>query len=244
MRLELSGEDRVRQQLLDLASQTPKQANYATAVALTRTAQLIRTGARQVMQGRFDRPTPYTLNSIYVRGATRSNLTALVNIKDESYKSAPASRWLRAEIDGGERHQKRSEKLISRLGLGNFMTPADAPKDGFGNVNRGFIVKMLSGMKAMGEQGYMANRTKGKRSQRKARNFDIFAGNPDGMGPGIWQRVALGHGTGLKPLMWLHDSAPQYRAVFPFEKIAENIYRARFSTQLERAIAKALATAR
>ena len=222
-----------------------KQIPFAAARALNAVAERITRGERDVMRSRFDRPTPYTLNSLYTRYASKSNLSAEVRIKDASYKSAPAANWLNAEIIGGTRRQKRSERAMSSVGLGRYWTPGPgAVLDGFGNVSRGFIVKVLSGLRAFGEQGYTANRSRGKRSQAKARNFDIFVGAPNGDHVGVWQRVTMGHGQALKPLMFIENDAPQYRIRFPFEKIAENIYRAHYGEEFERAMVEALRTAR
>lgn len=246
MRVEMKGVETLHRILDKLGEVERRQIPFATAMGLNAIAERIRRGEREVMRQRFDRPTSYTLDSLYIRRASKSKLFAEVNIKDSAYKAAPATNWLNAEIVGGERRQKRSEKALSSVGLGRYWAPGPgAVLDGYGNVSRGFIVKVLSALRAFGEQGYTANRSKGKRSQRKARNFDIFVGAPNGSEPaGVWQRVAMGHGTALKPLMWIRNEAPSYRVRFPFDKIAANIYRAHAAEEFERALTQALATAR
>nr|WP_294864363.1 hypothetical protein [uncultured Pseudogulbenkiania sp.] len=245
MRVEMKGMETLHRILDKLGEVERRQLPFATALGLNAVAERIRRGEREVMRQRFDRPTSYTLDSLYVRRASKSKLVAEVSIKDEAFKAAPAANWLRSEIDGGERRQKRSERALSIVGLGRYWTPGPgAQMDGYGNVGRGFIVKMMSALKAFGEQGYVANRAKGKRSQRKARNFDIFVGAPEGEPLGVWQRVAMGHGTELKPLMWIHNEAPAYRVRFPFDKIAANIYQAHAPAEFEKALREAMATAK
>ncbi|WP_254894663.1 hypothetical protein [Chromobacterium haemolyticum] len=245
MRVEMKGVETLHRILDKLGEVERRQIPFATAMGLNAIAERIRLGEREVMRQRFDRPTSYTLDSLYIRRASKSKLFAEVNIKDSAYKAAPAANWLNAEIVGGERRQKRSEKALSNVGLGRYWAPGPgAVLDGYGNVSRGFIVKVLSALRAFGEQGYTANRSKSKRSQRKARNFDIFVGAPHGEPAGVWQRVAMGHGTALKPLMWIRNEAPSYRVRFPFDKIAANIYRAHAAEEFEKALTQALATAR
>ncbi|MGC0151028.1 hypothetical protein ACPRNU_01035 [Chromobacterium vaccinii] len=245
MRVEMQGVETLHRVLDKLREVEHGQLPFAIAVGLNNIAERIRRGEREVMRQRFDRPTPYTLDALYVRRASKSKLAAEVNIKDSAYKAAPASLWLNSEITGGDRRQKRSEKALAVAGGGKYWTPAaGAVLDGYGNVGRGFIIKVLSALRAHGEQGYMANRSKSKRSQRKARNFDIFVGAPDGEPMGVWQRINSAHGHGLKPLMWMQDQAPAYRVRFPFDKIASNIYRAHAPEEFERAIRLAMATAR
>lgn len=245
MQVEMQGDETLHRILDKLGEVQRRQLPFATAMGLNAVAEKIRLGELAVMRQRFDRPTQYTLNSLFIRRASKSKLAAEVNIKDSAYKAAPAANWLNSEIVGGDRRQKRSERALSQVGMGRYWTPGPgAVLDGYGNVSRGFIVKMLSALRAFGEQGYMANRSKSKRSQRKARNFDIFVGAPDGEPAGVWQRVAMGHGSALKPLMWIHNEAPAYRVRFPFEKIAANIYRAHAPTEFEKALREALATAK
>lgn len=245
MHVELQGVEVINRVLDRLGEVNRRQLPFAIQTGLNALAERIRRGERDVMRQRFDRPTPYTLDSLYIRYATKSRLAAEVRIKDEAFKAAPAALWLNSEIVGGGRNKKRSERMLANKGLGRYWTPASgAVLDGYGNVGRGFIIKMLTALKAHSEVGYVANRSKSKRSQRKARNFDIFIGSPNGEPAGVWQRVSGGFGAGLKPLMWIHHEAPQYRVRFPFEKVAANIYRAHAPTEFERAVRHALATAR
>lgn len=245
MRVEMTGVETIQRVLDKVGEIGRKQVPFATATALNALAERVRSGEYAVMRQRFDRPTNYTLSSLFIRRASKSKLWAEVNIKDSAYKAAPAANWLNAEIVGGDRRQKRSERMLANKGLGRYWAPAPgAVLDGYGNVGRGFILKMLSALRAHGEVGYMANRTKSKRSQRKARNFDVFVGAPEGEAAGVWQRINSAHGRGLKPLMWIHNEAPQYRVRFPFEKIAANVYRAHAPAEFERAMRHAIATAK
>ena len=66
-----------------------KQVTFATAVALTQTAQLVKKGQLDVMRKRLDRPTPTTMKSIFVKPATRQKLEARVWFKDAWSSGVP-----------------------------------------------------------------------------------------------------------------------------------------------------------
>lgn len=226
-----------------------KQMHFAKVVALNRTAKIVKEGEQDVMRARFDRPTPYALNSLFTMPAKKnqSEPFAKVYFKDESFKGTPATKFLWAGVHGGERKHKRFEKALINRGLmksSQFATPAAGAKlDQYGNVRRGQIVQVLSALRAFGEQGYDANRTGSKRSQRKVAGSDYFVGNPGGEGDGIWQRVQFGHGTGVKPI-FMFANAPKYRVILPFSKIAENMTNKHLPVQYAKAFDEAMKSAR
>ena len=224
-----------------------KQMPFAAAKALTDTAGKVRLNDRSVMRQRFDRPTNWTLNSLFIKPATKARPEARVWIKDDASKSIAPAQWMTAEVYGGERKRKRSEVALARIGYlrsGQFLLPAaGVPKDAFGNVRGSYMVKVLSALSAFGETGYTANRTRSKRSQSKARGFDIFFGKIDGV-TGIWQRLKSAHGEGVKPLFFVSDSAPIYKVRIPFDAIAQNTARAYLPGAFDRALKAAVLSMR
>jgi hypothetical protein len=64
------------------------QLPFATAKALTLTGQIVKNSIRGSMQVGFDRPTPYTLNSVFLKPATKTDLVAVVNLKNQAQKGA------------------------------------------------------------------------------------------------------------------------------------------------------------
>jgi len=70
---------RLRKSLTDLEK---RQLPFATANALTALAKNAQAAEKEAMPEVFDRPTPFTVNSVAVRGARKSNLEARVFIKD------------------------------------------------------------------------------------------------------------------------------------------------------------------
>src|ERR1035441_633525 len=83
---------------LNLCETVLRQLPFATAKALTRTAQLIKAAEVDEMRRVFDRPTPWTLNSVFITPATKDNLIARVWLKQDAAKGTPAAKYLLSEI--------------------------------------------------------------------------------------------------------------------------------------------------
>jgi hypothetical protein len=237
--------EQINQCLKNLDDAARKHIPFAVAMALTKTAQLGQRGVVDVMRSRFDRPTPYSLNSLRVVPAKKSDSqpTARVYFKDDSFKGTPASKYLSPEVHGGPRSQKRFERALIARGLmkgGKFAVPAaGAQLDQYGNARRSQIVQILSALRAFGEQGYVANRTGSRRSQRKGAAAQYFVAAIDGI-EGVWQRQTFGFGEGIRPVFVFADAAPQYRVLVPLDKIVENVARAQFGGEFKSALEFAL----
>ena len=223
-----------------------KQIPFAKSLAINRTAQRVKAGEIDIMQARFDRPTPFTINSLMLRPGNKAKPEARVWFRDYAAKGTPAQKYLGPQAFGGARSQKRMERALIRfgyMGADEYALPGDgAELDAYGNVSRGQVVRVLSALRAFGEQGYMANRTGSKRSQAKSAKNNFFVGEVDGT-RGVWQRKGTAWGVGVRPV-FVFAKAPQYRVRIPFQKIAENIIRARYEGEFMSAMQEAIKTAR
>lgn len=230
-----------------------KQVPFASAVALTRTAGIVKEAEVREMRDVFDSPTPYTLTSVYVKAATKANLNAVVWLKDFAAKATPASAYLLPQIIGGTRRPKRFEKALQAVGAlppGYRVVPGDAAKlDGFGNIDRGQIVQILSYFKAFPEAGYKANMTD-KRRQKLAKGskakqgFAYFVGRPgDRLPLGIWQRFKFASGSAIKPVMIFVPSTI-YGKLFDFQYVANKVVDRELDRQFSIAFEQAMASAR
>lgn len=128
----------------------PRQLAFAGVLALTRTAQRVKEAERHEIADVFDRPTPYTLDALYVRPATRARPEALVGVKDAfgtRSGRAPIA-YLRWQITGGLRTQTAFEKALVRGGAmrsEDRAVPGKAARlDAYGNLSRGQIQQILS----------------------------------------------------------------------------------------------------
>jgi hypothetical protein len=216
-----------------------KQLPFAMAKTLTKTAQQIKEAAVKEMSRTLDRPTPYTLGSLYIKTAKKKKLTAMVYFKDKSSagKGNPAANFLFPQVEGGQRNLKRFESSLRRIGVlpkGLFVVPGNAcPLDAHGNIPSSLIVQILSYFQAFGEQGYRANITDKRKksiargSKKQGFGFEYFVSYGPGtwsgrqhLPAGIYKRVKFSVGTSIKPIM-MFTKEPKYKKRFPFYEVAQ-----------------------
>lgn len=141
---------------------------FAAALALTRTAKQAQVDEKRAMQRAFKTPRPYTLNSAKIEPATKRKLEASVFLADRASRGVPAGRYLRAEIEGGNRTDKGSERKSKRQGIfaeNNYLLPGPgADLDAFGDMRQGQLKRVLasfaSGKGSAGQFFLIKSRTK------------------------------------------------------------------------------------
>lgn len=219
-------------------------APRALADALNHSANQARQALRAEMESVFDRPTPWTLNSIRVLQAKPSaSPEAAVWVQDVSGGKNPfsAEDYLLPQVDGGERFTRRSEKYLRESGIlpaGRFVVPGEGARlDAYGNIQRGQMMQILSGLKAMKLSGSDNAATDSKRSLRKGHAAAFFVMKRGKTPIGIAER----RGKNLSMVL-AFVRQPQYRERFKFHDVvrrtAEND--AQLETNIDKAIADAL----
>lgn len=221
----------------------------STVIALTRTAQVAKQTLTDELPKAFDRPTAWTMNSLFVRPATMSNPVAEVLVKDFAPKGTPAVKYLAPGIYGGGRRQKRFERALHAAGIlpsGMVAVPgAGAPKDMYGNVPAPFITRMLSQLRAYGEQGYKANETdkgKARRLARDRRKGDwlVLREKRGKLLPGIYQRFHFGQGNTLRPIFIFTNAQPNYAKRYDFFGVTHQVIEREFANQFVKAWGEAV----
>ena len=224
-----------------------EQLPFVFALTATRLAQRVKKGTLAVMRQRLDRPTSTTMNSMFVETAKKTNPVARSYFKDAWTSGVPADTYLQQAVKGGKRPHKRFEKALIARGLmksSQYAIPVSSAMNQFGNVPRGVMTKILSGLGAAETfSGVQANATNSKRSKRKGNAQRYFVATIDGSS-GIWERKKMALGEGVRPVFLYADSAPNYRPIVPFFKIAENIVKANYTREFSSAFEQALATKR
>jgi hypothetical protein len=225
---------------LNALTAAAKQVEYATAVALTKTAQAVKAGERAEMQRVFVSAVPFTLNSLYVKSATRTDLVATVGIKDQGRS---AINWLSTEIKGGAR-PSGIEVFLKPIGLppsGMYAVPGkEAPMTSNKKLNVSALRKIVSQLQAQpqGLQGMTAIKRKQGRGSTKAQYFALpkpMLGLPAGIF-GLKGREVL-------PIV-LFVKRPSYRAKYDFYGVANRIAQEKFPALFHKALADALSSAR
>jgi hypothetical protein len=223
----------VRSNLAQVRAQFAKdyrqQLPLATAKALTFTIQAVREAERAEMQRVFDRPTPFTLRSLFIKTATVRDLTARTWFKELGF----GPHYLVPQIHGGDRPLKRMEMRLQRRGLlpaGWRVVPGSAVKrDAYGNVNRGQLTQIFSQLELQFEAGYESRFTRGTlKAQRRAikkaggRYFAISRRHGR-LAPGVYlrERERTG-GGGVKPVL-IFVSGTQYAPRFDFYGVARRV---------------------
>jgi hypothetical protein len=187
----------------------------------------------QAEMGRvFDRPTRYALNSVKWAENLPGPSAEVQWRGSEAFGETARQGYLRAQIYGGPRSQKASEIRLQRMRVGGqmiFIVPTQfAELDGYGNVTRGQMVKILSSLDALGGpgQGFDGNRRRDGRSRGRRRREEYFAiwpgtndarrlpgGRllPNNLAPGIYRRFGEGAREYARPILIFAKKAPVYR---------------------------------
>jgi hypothetical protein len=237
--------DQLRNQLSALERD---QLPYATARALTNTALAAKAALRQEMVRVFDRPTPFTLNSLFVTPASKRKLEAVVLAKDLDNKGGGSARLRTApQIRGGQRDWKRFEGALRRAGLlGNDeqAVPGQAATlDAYGNMSRGQIVQILAWFQAFAESGYKANTTAAGRKKaaagtRRRQGYRYFY-KRDGKGRGIYKATRFATGSAIQPVLMFVRRA-QYRPRLDMAGVVNQVAATQFESWFRDAMAEAM----
>lgn len=251
----------IEQQLAQVSAafdKSARQAEYATLVAINKTLDLAKSAERREMSKKFDRPTPWVLNSLRGKYAKdRKNPVATIAFKDKD--SATSSRTMVApHVDGGRRHFKAMEARLSAMGYlpkgGWSVVPgAAASLDTYGNMSRGQITQLLNVLGTYTEAGYnkanantVARLAKGN-TKRGVYGFTYWV-NPVGgtkgkhLQPGVYQRISTGFGSSLKPILIFVRSV-SYKSRLDFYEIVQETVDKNFVTEHRAAFAEAMRTA-
>ena len=218
-------------------------ASRALADALNHTANQARIALRAEMQSVFDRPTPWTLNSIRILNAKPQSLEAALWVKDDSGGKNPysAEDYLLPQVEGGERIKRVAEGYLRENGIlpaGRFIVPGRGARlDAYGNIQKGHMMQILSGLKAMKLSGSDHNATDSKRSVRKGHAAAFFVIKRGKTPIGIAER----RGKDSMVMVLAFVRQPQYRERFKFYDVVRRV--AENDAQLEANIDKAIADA-
>lgn len=257
-KVEIKGLQELQRTMEDIAV---NQLPYAVKTAINKTANEIKAAEINEVQATIDRPTPYTLGSMKIDYATKSNLGALIYFKDKnsSGKGNPAANFMFPQAEGGQRNLKRFESALNRIGIlpnGMYIAPGGGcPLDAYGNIPSSLIVQILSYFRAFGER-YGSNITD-KRKQRLAKGskktgfgFEYIVSYGPGtwsgrqhLPAGIYKRVSFSQGSAIKPIM-MFVKQPSYQKRFPFYETAQKITDQNLNNNFDEAMIAAIKTAK
>jgi hypothetical protein len=193
-----------------LAQLVAREMPFATAVALTRTAQTLKEQNERDIPTIFRNPKPWTKGAFRVIPAKRNNPRAFVARKNKvtgTASNVPPNRqeYLEVQQDGGGRNPRAFETAIRMRGKGaenfRYASPTrDTHLDQYGNMSRARIKTMLG---EIGKKG-------GKFFVPKSSHPLALRG-----GDGVFERMAKNK---VKKRLHLFNTLPTYRPKFRFYK--------------------------
>ncbi len=228
------------------------QLPYATSLAINKSAQLAQGAVRQEIRRVFDRPTPFAVNSTFVKFATKRKQEGSVFLKDTtSRKMSGTETRFAAQVFGGERLVKKFEAALFRVGIlasGESAAPGDgADLDAYGNMTRRQIVDILRWFQASGYNNAKASYTaeqKKKRmtstSRRRGMRYFVREKKP---GRGIYIAVDTSWGSAIKPVL-MFIKRPRYQPRLQMLSIVQQTVDANYSRFFRESVEQAVRTAR
>ena len=222
--IEISVRTNIKELSKKLEAFANKQIPFATAQALTSLAKMVQAGERKAMGSVFDKPTPFTINSVGVKAARKDYLQAEVYVKDI------AAAYLKPYEVGG----------VNKLNSRALLNPVGVPVNQFGNLNR----TAMATLKARSDVFVGSVKTKSGETisgvwQRTAETAKVVSRT------GKIRRTSKGvNQTGhLKLLIRFQDAHP-IKQHLDYERRAETMVRQNFNKEMGKALAKAMATAK
>lgn len=255
----------------DMLTNAGKQAPFACMRALNDLAFKIKKAEVDTIKRTFPTAKPQTIKNVFVKQATKKFLSATIFF-DQIYGGAGIDEYMIANIIGGRRAMKPSEKR-----LGHYYVPGFGAKlDKYGNMQAGQVTQILSRLGRFGDvAGYEMNDTANARKRRygasKVTEYFMISKQRGGLKPGVYQRTEKRNGRtsigapkavrgkagayqkatkgmiiarGVMPVMLFVKKKPTYRAVWPFWKVGQEILDTQAIPILRKAIDYAMRTAR
>lgn len=190
----------LQQLAADIKGFSDRRFAAAVATGLTRTAVAIRQDWRAQLQGRFDRPERLTTGAPVSTMATAQKLEATVRLTDLSRGRAAIApqEYIRTHEQGGTRAQKKFERALQARGAmpaGYKAVPGQyAELDGFGNVRRAQIVRVLAQLGSDFSPGYAQvikrdTTARAAAAKRWGREYVALPQRTGRLAAGIYQRM-------------------------------------------------------
>ena len=201
-----------------------KQLPFATSLALNDTGFDMRQAFNKGTLSVFHKPTTFTQKAFLTTKSKKTNLIVHVFAKDK--EGSDAARYLRFGVQGGARPPKGFERYFA--GLPNdktidryFMPTRQTKRDGKGNITRATLKKLST----------------------RVTTGTAFIGTPRNSTrpPGLYVREK---NNKLLAKFITTNRKPTYTGRFNLQVIGDKVIRRRFNQHFDKAMSKAIATAK
>jgi hypothetical protein len=230
VRIDVRGLDGVQRMLATF----PGKAHRACAVALNQTGKAIKQAEQGEMRRVFDKPVPYTLNSLQLTPAKPNDLVARVWFREPDRMG---QHYLVPQVEGGPRKLKGFERGIDDKEL---VPGAGVKRTAAGNVSTTVIRAALKGVRQKADYFYLKQKhgkllpgvyqrvktSRGVRaSNRKAAGYTVQGGRKRG------RFVSAIMARGLKPLFIVGRTGRAVKPELDFYGVANRIYATTFANR-------------
>tara|TARA_Y100000592_G_scaffold96155_1_gene164116 strand:- start:2294 stop:3046 length:753 start_codon:yes stop_codon:yes gene_type:complete len=228
------------------------QIPFASSLALNNLAKDIRDNYRSEMKQRFRNPVPFTLNGMYIKASSKSNLYVEVGLKEFATKGNPTSKYLLPQIQGGKPYLTRFQKALRIKGIlapGEIAIPTQSDylkRNQYGNVMPSQYTEILYSLQAFRDSSAFTYRRQAKRvraaRQYKARTTAAFNSSRNRYFPGIYLEDEMARQEIDSALFWItrQSNLPQK---FPYIPIGAAFAQKNWNKAFGQALRKAIATA-
>lgn len=196
-----------------------RQIPFATAKALTVTANDVKAAQQREMARVFDRPATFTVQyGVGITPARKTDLRSVVFLKRKQ------AAYLLAQIEGGTRKRKPFEAQFAKEQSGSIITAVPgraAALNQQGNLSKATIAKLGREAKSKNKRG-------------------VFFATLQGGVSAIFQRK----GRTIEPLLVFTKERASYRRRFDFFGVAQKTVAANWQRNFDAALRSAIATAR
>jgi len=204
------------------------------ARVLTEFARVGVEATQRAMPQAFDRPTPFTVDTVRFKAAERkdqSPSSAVFIPKSNQDKGLPTSEYMRPGVLGSARRsQKRSEAMLTRRGIlptGWALLPGSftsRKKDVYGNVPGSYYKEIIQALQ-LRNPGEKYFKGISKASKRRAaimgvgREFFAVSSAGQGIAPGIYKRDYKKNGAPLQ--YFVFRPIPSYKKRLDMPRVVQ-----------------------
>ena len=228
------------------------QIPFASSLALNNLAKEVRDNYRSEMKQRFRNPVPFTLNGMYIKASSKSNLYVEVGLKEFATKGNPTSKYLLPQIQGGRPYMTRFQKALRQKGIlapNEIAIPTQSDylkRNQYGNVMPSQYTEILYSLQAFRDSSAFTYRREARRvraaRQYKARTTAAFNASRNRYFPGIYLDDEMARQTIDSALFWItrqRNLPPK----FPFIPLGAAYAQKNWNKTFGKALAQAIATA-
>ena len=229
------------------------QVPFAASLAINNAAKVAKKDLQGEMRRVFDRPVPFTTNSIYIKYSRKDDLYARVGLKEFQGKGNAAADYLLPQIQGGPAYATRFQKSLREFGyLGNNEYARPTQSDflrinKYGNVTPGQYTQILYGLQAFRDSSAFAYRKNAKKKRAPGisaiRTSEAGIYRSRSLFPGIYLESKKARENKESALFWF-GKTPNLPGKYNFRKIGSESITKNWDKEFGSALAKAIATAK